>query len=117
MVDVQQEHFDGVLEVQYPPRDATLSNIVGALDAVTQHDIPVAVVPHELPEDAVVFAVGSPGWMLHPEIERRLQPTWRRASNVTGSVFAGTDVAEWLAEPSTCPTMWEMCRPSSSVRP
>ena len=41
---------------------------------------------------------GSPSWTLHPEIERRLQPTWKRASKINGSVFAGTDVAAWLAD-------------------
>ncbi|WP_353952094.1 isochorismatase family protein [Knoellia sp. S7-12] len=98
VVDIQQEYFDGMLQVQYPPREETLSNAVRALEAAVEHDIPVVVVQHELPEGAPVFAVGSPSWMLHPEIERRLQPTWKRASKVGGSVFAGTDVAAWLAD-------------------
>lgn len=98
VVDVQQEYFDGILQIQYPPRDETLSNVVRALDAATESDIPVVVVQHELPEGAPVFAVGSPSWTLHPEIERRLQPTWKRASKINGSVFAGTDVAAWLAD-------------------
>ena len=98
VVDVQQEYFDGILQIQYPPRDETLSNVVRTLDAATESDIPVVVVQHELPEGAPVFAVGSPSWTLHPEIERRLQPTWKRASKINGSVFAGTDVAAWLAD-------------------
>ena len=98
VVDVQQEYFDGILQVQYPPRDATLLQVVRALDTAVQHDMPVVVMQHESPEGAPVFAVGSPSWSLHPEVERRLQPTWKRASKTAGSVFAGTDVAAWLAE-------------------
>lgn len=63
-----------------------------------QKDLPVVVVQHQLPEGAPVFAVGSESWSLHPEIEQRLQPTWKRVTKDKGSVFAGTDVAAWLAE-------------------
>ncbi|AQP44657.1 hypothetical protein RPIT_07405 [Tessaracoccus flavus] len=37
-------------------------------------------------------------WSLHSEIERRMDPTWKRVSKDKGSVVAGTDVARWLAE-------------------
>ena len=33
VVDVQQEYFDGPLEIQYPPRDESLAQIVRAVDA------------------------------------------------------------------------------------
>jgi nicotinamidase-related amidase len=98
VVDVQQEYFDGILQIQYPPRDETLSNVVRALDVAAENDIPVVIVQHELPEGAPVFAAGSPSWTLHPEIERRLHPSWKRVSKVNSSVFAGTDVAAWLAD-------------------
>lgn len=98
VVDVQQEYFDGILQVQFPPRETTLANISRALDVAEEFDLPTVVVQHELPEGAPVFAVGSASWMLHPEIERRMRPTWKRASKAAGSVFAGTDVADWLAE-------------------
>ena len=97
VVDVQQEYFDGILQIQAPSRDKTLANIVAALDVAQQHDLPVVVVQHELPEGAPVFAVNSESWSLHPEIEQRLSPSWKRASKDKGSVFAGTDVAQWLA--------------------
>ena len=71
VVDVQQEYFTGILQIQAPPRDQTLANIVAAL---------------------------SDSWALHPEIEERLNPSWKRVSKDKGSVFAGTDVAQWLAE-------------------
>ncbi|RBY86657.1 cysteine hydrolase [Blastococcus sp. TBT05-19] len=97
VIDVQQEYFDGVLQIQAPPRDQTLANVVRALDVAQREDLPVVVVQHELPEGAPVFAKGSASWSLHPEVERRVQPGWKRVSKNRGSVFAGTDVAEWLA--------------------
>ncbi len=64
----------------------------------SEQDLPVVVVQHQLPEGAPAFAVGSESWSLHPEIEQRLQPAWKRVTKDKGSVFAGTDVAAWLAE-------------------
>jgi nicotinamidase-related amidase len=98
VVDVQQEYFTGILQIQAPSREETLANIVAALDVARRDDLPVVVVQHQLPEGSPVFAVGSQSWSLHPEIERRLEPSWKRATKDKGSVFAGTDVAAWLAE-------------------
>ncbi|AXB42426.1 isochorismatase family protein [Amycolatopsis albispora] len=97
VVDVQQEYFDGVLEVQYPPRDQSLANIARAIDLAEEQGLPVVVVQHELPEDAPLFAAGSPGWELHPEIEKRAKPSWLRVTKGSSSVFTGTEVADWLA--------------------
>jgi nicotinamidase-related amidase len=98
VVDVQQEYFNGVLQIQSPSREKTLANIVAALEVAQEHDLPVVVVQHELPQGAPVFALDSESWSLHPEIEQRLSPTWKRVSKAKASVFAGTDVASWLAE-------------------
>lgn len=98
LVDVQNEYFDGILAIQHPPRQATLGNIVRALDTAHEHGLPVVVVQHELPEGAPVFAAGSSSWALHPEIEARATPAWKRVTKDKSSVFAGTDVAEWLAD-------------------
>ena len=68
------------------------------MDLAEEHDLPVVVVQHEYPEGAPVFAVGSDGWALHPDVEARLDPSWRRATKQNGSVFAGTDVAGWLSD-------------------
>ncbi|MFD1211773.1 isochorismatase family protein [Arthrobacter sp. GCM10027362] len=35
---------------------------------------------------------------MHPEIERRATGSWKRVAKDKASVFAGTDVARWLAE-------------------
>lgn len=97
VVDVQQEYFNGPLEIQYPPREESLANITRALDAATEAGLPVVVVQHQFPEGAPVFATGSAGWELHPEIARRASDSWKRVTKDKGSVFAGNDVAEWLA--------------------
>ncbi|MFC7594164.1 isochorismatase family protein [Terrabacter sp. GCM10028922] len=98
VVDVQQEYFNGVLEIQAPSRERTLANIVATLEVARQQDLPVVVVQHQLPEGAPVFAVGSDSWSLHPEVEQRVEPSWKRVTKDKSSVFAGTDVAAWLAE-------------------
>lgn len=98
VVDVQNEYFSGVLQVQYPPPEETLVNITRAIDVATELDMPVVVLQHELPEGTPVFAVNSPGWSLHPEIERRMRPEFKRASKIYGSAFSGAGVADWLQE-------------------
>ena len=98
VVDVQQEYFTGILQIQAPSRDEALANVVIALEAAEQRALPVVVVQHQLPKGSPVFAVGSKSWALHPEIEQRLKPSWKRVTKDKGSVFAGTDVAAWLAD-------------------
>ena len=98
VVDVQQEYFDGPLQIQHPPREQSLGNVVRAMELATEQDLPVVVVQHEYPEGAPVFAVGSAGWALHPDVEARVRPAWKRTTKQNGSVFAGSDVAAWLAD-------------------
>ncbi|GAA1457614.1 isochorismatase family protein [Williamsia maris] len=96
VVDIQQEYFEGPLQIAYPPRDESLANIVSAMDTAVAQDIPVVIVQHQMPDGAPVFVEGTPGWSLHPEIEKRTTPTTKHVHKNFGSVFAGTDVAEWL---------------------
>ena len=98
VVDVQQEYFDGPLEIQYPPRDESLAQIVRAVDAASEAGMPVVVVQHDLPEGAPVFANGSAGWSLHADLESRLQPQWKRVTKSYASVFDGTGLVDWLRE-------------------
>ncbi|PYE17463.1 nicotinamidase-related amidase [Williamsia limnetica] len=98
VVDIQQEYFEGPLEIQYPPREESLANTVKAISVARENDVPVVVVQHQMPEGAPVFVEGSKGWSLHPDIEAGVDPASKRVHKVYGSVFAGTDVAEWLRE-------------------
>ncbi len=96
VIDAQQQYFDGLLAIEPPPRDQSVAKIVQALDAATSRDLAVVVVQHELPEGAPVFAVGSDGHRLHPEIEARADAASKRVVKRFASVFDGTGLLEWL---------------------
>ena len=96
VIDAQQQYFDGVLAVEYPPRDESIAQIATAIDAAVRAKVDVVVVQHELPAEAPVFAAGSKSQQLHPQIERRAVSSSKRVSKVFGSVFADTDLLEWL---------------------
>nr|WP_296779154.1 isochorismatase family protein [Rhodococcus sp. (in: high G+C Gram-positive bacteria)] len=96
VIDVQQEYFEGNLQIQYPPREQSLANIVAALDVATAQNLPVAIVQHEMPEGSPAFVKGTPTWELHPDVASRILPSFERVEKKYSSVFAGTDVAAWL---------------------
>lgn len=98
IVDVQQQYFDGPLEIQYPPHTDSLPRIAQAVDAATAAGLPVAVVQHAMGEGAPVFDPTRPGFALHPEVESRRTPAWESVVKEHGSVFAGTDVLAWLRQ-------------------
>jgi nicotinamidase-related amidase len=98
VIDVQNDYFDGPLEIQFPPREESLAQITSALDVAVQQGLPTIVVQHELPEGAPVFAAGSTGQQLHPDVDKRVTSTTKRVSKTNASIFAGTDVASWLEE-------------------
>lgn len=96
VVDVQNQYFDGPLAIQYPPREESLKNIVGLIDHAEANGIPVVAVQHTFPEGAPVFAEGSPSWELHPDVASRATSSWKTVRKNVGSVFGGTDLADWL---------------------
>ena len=77
LIDVQQQYFGGPLEIQYPPHQESLPTIAKAIDAATAAGIPVAVIQHSAGVGAPVFAPGTRGVELHPEIERRKTTEWK----------------------------------------
>ncbi|TDK25193.1 isochorismatase family protein [Arthrobacter crusticola] len=98
LVDVQQQYFSGLLEVQYPPHEQSLPRITAAIDAATAAGIPIAVVQHTAGEGAPVFAPGTPEFELHPEVQSRRTDAWKSVEKQYGSVYAGTDLTAWLQE-------------------
>ena len=96
LVDVQQEYFDGPLNIQYPPREESLARILQALDVAEQADVPVVVVQHEYPAGAPVFVAGTPGHELQPDVKARVGDAAKHVGKSLASVFAGTDLADWL---------------------
>ena len=98
LIDVQQQYFNGPLEIQYPPHQDSLAMIVRAVDAAAAAGIPVAAVQHSAGEGAPVFAPGTPEFELHPDIERRRTDAWKGVVKQYGSVYADTDLAGWLRQ-------------------
>jgi nicotinamidase-related amidase len=98
LVDVQQQYFDGLLEIQFPPHGQSLGRITAAIDAATAAGLPIAAFQHSSGEGAPVFAPGTPEFELHPEIESRRTDAWKLITKQYGSVYAGTDLAAWLRE-------------------
>ncbi|CAN5536450.1 cysteine hydrolase family protein [soil metagenome] len=96
VVDVQKEYFGGPLEVVHPTPADALANIVAVMKTAAEAEIPVIAVQHVMPTGAPVFVEGSDGYKLHPDIESILTSATKRVQKQFGSVFAGTDVTEWL---------------------
>lgn len=94
VIDVQNEYFTGKLRIEFPPVEHSLKNITQAMDAARAAGVPVIVVQHDTPETAPIFAKGSNGWQLHPEIAARtVEHTIHKTK---ASAFTGTDLADWL---------------------
>jgi len=98
LVDVQQEYFEGPLEIQYPPHSDSLPRISAAIDAANATGIPVAVIQHTAGDEAPVFNPTTKGFQLHPEIAQRQNPQWKAITKQYGTVFAGTDLLDWLRD-------------------
>ena len=94
VIDAQNEYFTGTLSIEYPPVTTSLPNIMLAMDTASANGVPVIVVQHAAPAGAPVFATGSPGWELHPDVAARKVD--HHLQKAQASVFAGTDLAEWL---------------------
>jgi nicotinamidase-related amidase len=100
LVDIQNEYFAGPLQIQYPPVDSSLAHIVAAIDAATKTGTPVVVVQHTAGDEAPVFNPTTDAFALHPDIEQRRETGWHHITKQYSSVFADTDLLEWLHEKS-----------------
>jgi len=98
VIDVQREYFEGPLMIEYPPRETSLANIVRVIDIAAAHDIPVVVIRHEGPAGSPVFAQGSAGAQLHPQVAERMRPTWKESIKQVASALDDTSVVDWLRE-------------------
>lgn len=96
VVDVQNEYVTGKLRIGHPPLQESLRNIGNAMDAARAAGIPVVVVQNRAPVDAPIFALGSPGWELHPVVASR--PHDHLVEKTLPGAFTETGLAEWLAE-------------------
>jgi len=96
VIDVQNEYVSGNLLIEYPPVSESLANIGKAIDAANAAGIPVVVVQNDAPATSPLFAIGSPGWELHSVVASRRHE--HRVNKTLPSAFAGTDLAQWLAQ-------------------
>ncbi len=96
VIDVQNEYVSGNLLIEYPPVSESLANIGKAIDAGNAAGIPVVVVQNDAPATSPLFAIGSPGWELHSVVASRRHE--HQVNKTLPSAFAGTDLAQWLAQ-------------------
>jgi nicotinamidase-related amidase len=96
VIDVQNEYVTGKLPIEHPPVAQSLERILRAMDAARAAGVPVIVVQNQAPESSPIFARGSPGWELHPDVASR--PRDRLLEKVLPSAFAQTDLDGWLRE-------------------
>ncbi|MCR9116727.1 MAG: cysteine hydrolase [bacterium] len=95
VIDVQNEYFTGALPITHPA--GHLENILAAIDAAAERNVPVIVVQHYFEDpDKPFFQKGTNGWELHPEIKARNYDLLIEKS-LPGS-FTGTNLEDWLRE-------------------
>jgi len=110
VIDVQNEYFTGRVPVTYP--EGSFENILRAMDAASENEVPVIIVRHVNPPDAPAFARGTPGAELHDEIRRRHRDLLIE-KQLPGS-FTGTGLEAWLRRHgidtlTICGYMTQMC--------
>ncbi len=95
VIDVQNEYFTGKLPVSYPI--GSLDNIIRAIEAANQHDIPVILIQHTAPQkNAKTFVRGSKEWELHEAVLKRKYDCIIE-KNLPGS-FTGTGLEKFLKD-------------------
>lgn len=95
VIDVQNDYAaGGALPVVHPPFALGIANVVAAMDAAHASGLPIAVVQQDGPADSPIFALGSPGWELHPSVAERPHDALFN-KNLPGA-FTGTGLEAWL---------------------
>jgi nicotinamidase-related amidase len=94
VIDVQNDYDGGNLAIQHPPFAETVANVARAMDAAAAAGIQIVVVRQMAPENSAIFAKGSHGGELHPEIARRGRDHY--VEKTMPSAFTGTDLEAWL---------------------
>lgn len=93
VIDVQNEYFTGRMPVSYPA--GSFDNILKAVDAAKQAQIPVILIRHGSPQpDATVFVKGSAGWEIHAALSAKAH--LRIIDKHLPGSFTGTELEECL---------------------
>jgi nicotinamidase-related amidase len=94
VIDVQNDYDGGNLAIEYPFFSDSVVKVARAMDAAMANGVKVVVIKMMLPETAKVFAAGTHGAEIHPEIARR--PRDHYIEKTLPSAFTGTDLELWL---------------------
>ena len=94
VIDVQNEYFSGNLKIEYPDPKLAISNIVAAIEVAKKYEIPVIIVQNFAPENAPLFARGTFGSELHPQLLQFSEDLYLEKS--MPSAFTGTKLEEWI---------------------
>jgi nicotinamidase-related amidase len=116
VIDVQNEYFTGKYPVSYPKN--SFDNILDAIDAAHNNDIPVILVKHISSDpEAQAFREGSPECEIHQEVLSR-KYNYLIKKHFPGS-FTGTDLETVLKKDNIdtvviCGYMTQMCCDTTS---
>ncbi|AMM20338.1 isochorismatase [Frondihabitans sp. PAMC 28766] len=94
VIDVQNEYVTGQLKICSPDLSVSMPNILVALDAAQDAGLPTVAVAHVEDASSPLFARGSTGAELHPDLAGR--PFAHSIEKSDVSAFVGTDLEEWL---------------------
>ena len=94
VIDVQNDYDGGNLAIEYPAFPDSVVKVARAMDAASAHGVKVVVIKMMLPATAKVFAAGTHGAEIHPEIARRTHDHY--IEKTLPSAFTGTDLELWL---------------------
>jgi nicotinamidase-related amidase len=111
VIDVQNEYFPGG-QWALPDAERTLPNILHLIRRAREEGEPVVFIQHVTPEGAPVFARGSVGSELRPELGVREEDTLFQKEHP--SAFQGTGLNDFLRSCSVnrvdvCGYMTQMC--------
>ncbi len=111
VIDVQNEYFPGGAWA-LPDAPAALPNIQRLIARARERAEPVVFIQHCTPPGSPVFAAGSPGQALHPELDVR--PEDPRFEKAHPSAFQDTGLRDYLqgagiAALDVCGFMTQMC--------
>lgn len=96
VIDVQNEYVDGPLKIQFPPVLEALAAIAQAIGYAEGSGVAVALVQHQSRPGSPIFAEGSRGWELHPDIDAF--DAFPRFVKNQASVFTSEPLAAWLQD-------------------
>src|ERR1700712_6063523 len=94
VIDVQNEYVTGKLPIGYPSLEVSLPNIMMAMDAAADANLPIVLVQHVGPASSPIFAKDSHGAELHESIAGK--PHDHLVQKSGASALDGTDLADWL---------------------